>query len=99
MPFVEIELGADIIKIRDDGSIFISKNLRDEYFDTDKVAVFIDEENNLLGLKPSDKGYKLTVKGRVWCNKIVHLGVKTGTYTASWSAKHQMVIIPIEMKG
>lgn len=99
MPFVEIELGADIIKIRDDGSIFISKNLRDAYFETEKIAVFIDEENNLLGLKSSAKGYKLTVKGRVWCNKIVNLGVKTGTYTASWNTKHRMVIAPIEMKG
>ena len=100
MPFVEIRaIREKIVRVKKDGKVLISKDLRDKYFPSGRMLVFLDKENKLLGLQPSDKGYKISTYGTITSKKLLHLGVKVGKYTGEWNDKHNMVVASIEMKG
>ena len=100
MPFIEITTTREnVIRFKSDGKKLISKDLRDKYFCKEKVAVFLDKENKLLGLKTNDKGYKFSRYGIITCKKLLRLGLKVGYYTGEWNEKHQMVIASIELEG
>ena len=90
MPFVEIKPRAKSwVRIGDD-RIIVSFDLRTKHLKDTRVRVFYDAENELVGLKPSIDGYKITKKGRIWCSK---LGVPNGYYAAQWSNEHAMLVV------
>ena len=102
MPFVEIKpIIKNIVRIKKDGKVFISKDLRDEYFSEGQTIVFIDRDNKLLGLQPcpNDKGYKINPDGSIKCKKLLNVGVKVGEYKAEWNTKHVMIVASIKLNG
>ena len=74
-------------------SISISKKLRDKYFDSNKIRIFIDKENSLLGLKSGDEGYTLFDE-RIMTKKLRGI-IENGYYPAEWSEEHEMLIAKI----
>lgn len=102
MPFIEIVVREESwVSIRERG-VSISIDLRHKYFvNEDKtlkhVRVFFDEENELVGLKPDDKGFKVNKKGEVYCSTIQG-NLDLGKYRAEWSDKHNMLIVNLNEK-
>jgi len=102
VPFIAIVVREESwVSIRERG-VSISIDLRHKYFvNEDKtlkhVRVFFDEENELVGLKPDDKGFKVNKKGEVYCSTIQG-NLDLGKYRAKWSDKHNMLIVNLNEK-
>lgn len=95
MPFVEIEAQAKgWVSIGPD-TLTISQDLREEFFKDKRTRLFFDEERMLLGLQPSEEGYKLAKYGRIRCAKLSPL-IKQGRYEAEWSDEHDMLIVNLK---
>ena len=73
---------------------YISKDLYDEYFVGKCVKVFIDDENGIVGLQPSDEGYKISPNKRFWSTELSELviGILQST---GWSKEHGMLLFNI----
>jgi len=99
MPFVEVTNSLENwIRISKTGLITISKNLRDKYFAESRVRVFIDLENCLLGLQPSEVGSKINEDGVLSAKTIQKYNVKSGVQCgAEWNPKREMVIAKIAL--
>ena len=113
MPFVEIHPRENdwirvTVAIDGEISITIAKNIRDKYFVggtitplnfCQRVGVFIDKENGLLGLKPQSDGYKMDDNGRIWVSKLRDYNIHPETYEAKWDEKNEMIISRIVLHG
>lgn len=74
----------------------VSQSVREEYFNGKQAKVFFDEENSLLGLKPSDEGYKIS-EGTIAIADIKKYRIKRKVrFPACWNEEHGMVIAKIE---
>lgn len=92
MPFRELERGKRIKSIRITESwTYISRDLYDEYFFGKHVKVFIDEENGIIGLQPSEEGYKISQRKRFWSTELSDLVIGTLSLK-EWSEKHAMLL-------
>ena len=86
MPFTEIKFFKDYIKIASYG-ISVTKKLRKHL--PNKVNVFYDEEQQLVGLKNADEGYTFHNE-RLSCRI---MPPKThGKYNAHWDKEREMVV-------
>jgi len=94
MSFVEIEkINRGWVRIHEKG-LTISKDIREKHFKNKKVKIFFDEDNLLLGLKPSAEGYKMSNYGFIKCAKLPNIG--TGEHRAVWSSEKNMIILDLK---
>ena len=99
MPFQEIKPPTDFVRITKVGRLTISVSLYRKFFLGKKVKIFHDEQKHLIGLKPSDEGYKITVNGGSSRVKCSFLGeITQGEFNPKWSKKHKMLILQYEAK-
>ena len=97
MPFVEIVKGImeSYVYIRKNGVVTISKDLRDNFVD-ERIRIYVDEENGLLGLASDDEGYTL-VEEKFTCRKLPRQ-VPPAKYKAKWDAERGMIIVDFNSK-
>jgi len=102
MPFIEIGRKVDWVSIKSK-SLTICKSIRDSFFMLAEpvenniyynVRIFYDEEENLLGLKPDEEGYKINRKGEVRCS-ILPREISVGTYECKYDKEKKMVIVDL----
>uniref|UniRef100_A0A6H2A2I7 Uncharacterized protein n=1 Tax=viral metagenome TaxID=1070528 RepID=A0A6H2A2I7_9ZZZZ len=73
-----------------DNTLLVEKNN-----DLLKVRIFQDDEEKLIGFKPDEEGYKITICGS---GRSYHISCKQltdqiqGTFYPDWSEKYQMLI-------
>jgi hypothetical protein len=96
MPFKEIKPLKDFIRVHEK-SITISTSFLN-YFMEDKVLqkvrVFIDEENSLVGLQRASEGYKISQHGGGYVITCMEISkkIETGIYFPKWDSKQEMLI-------
>lgn len=73
---------------------YISRDLYDEYFIGKCVKVFIDDESGIVGLQPSDEGYKISPNKRFWSTELSELIIGT-LQSTGWSKEHGMLLFKI----
>jgi hypothetical protein len=102
MPFVKIDKGVGkpkgkFIRLNEKWrTMKIWNELAEKYFPNNRVEIYVDSENELIGLKPVDKGGFLMHNGKVTCNELFNkYPVKSGLYPAEWSEKDGMLIAKI----
>jgi hypothetical protein len=67
-----------------------------QYFPTNKVEIYIDKENELLGLKPVEQDGFTFYDGLVSCSELYEkYSIESGLYPVEWSEKHGMLIAKI----
>lgn len=97
MVFKEIEndqfLDGEFVRFNPRGTIKISTSLLNKYWSNVKfVQIYHDEENKLVGFKPSEKlGYLLNRGSRIVCSILTN--VVTGTFKATWNEKTKMLVV------
>jgi len=89
MPFLEVKQPKDFVRIKPNGSVTICVTLYRKYFKDKKVKVFHDEEEHLIGLKPSKNGYKC-IEYRIKCVPLSRIA--TGEFYPKWSKEHKMLV-------
>lgn len=95
MPFREIERGKQVKSIRiTETWIYISRDLYDEFFSGKRVKVFIDSENGIIGLQPSEEGYKISQHKRFWSTELSDLTLGT-LILKEWSKEYGMLLFQI----
>lgn len=105
MPFVELKRAKNSpldneISVTTLGRITLAANLL-QYFPSETMRVFIDKENNKLGLQdsgPINLRYKYSGDNTIVANvsDLKQHKIKLQRYHAKWSKKHRMLIIEIE---
>ena len=96
MPFKEIKPLKDFIRIHDKGITISTSFLK--YFERGdilwRIKIFIDEEESLVGLQPSEEGYKLSQHGGGYSITCMELSKKlpNGLYFPKWDNKEKMLI-------
>lgn len=93
MPFIELKSPSDFIRIKPSGTITVSVTLYRKFFNGKKVRIFHDQENNKIGLQPSNEGYKINTQrrgSRFFCNRLSK--ITTGEFYPKWSEKHKMLV-------
>ena len=98
MPFVEI------VNLRDRSTVsikagraIIPKKLREEYIedrDFERVRIYIDRDSNLLGLMPSEKGFKMSYRGVIFAD--IFKGYE-GTFPVRWDDVREMFIVDLNV--
>jgi hypothetical protein len=101
MPFEEIKQLKDFIRVHNDSEITISKSLTAYFIRNDalmRVKVFIDEDNKLVGLMPSEEGYKLSNNGGGYsiCCKVLAEKLPTKEFFPKWDKKQHMLVFSYE---
>lgn len=93
MAFKEIKPSTNFIRIKSFGKTTISLSLVRKFFTKRKVQVFHDEKNKIIGLKPSDEGYKIIKSvgcARIGCAMLSR--ITTGEYYPIWSETYKMLV-------
>lgn len=96
MPFKEIKPLKDYIRVHDK-TITISSSLLPFFKGEDdllRVKLFIDEENQKVGMQPSKEGYKLTIHGggyTITCASLVNK-LASKEYFPVWDKKLKMLV-------
>jgi len=95
MSLREVKQGKRLKSIRvTETWIYISRDLYDEYFVGKRVKVFIDKENGIVGLQPSDEGYKISQHTRFWSTELSDFIIAT-LKLKEWSEEHAMLLFQI----
>jgi hypothetical protein len=98
MPFREIKQPTGFIRIKSDGKIVISISLIRSFFNgKNNVKFFYDKEKHLIGIMPSDDGYKIyKERGNVKCRPISR--IIQGEFYPKWNKKLKMLVFSYEGK-
>ena len=100
MPFVEVKMRKLVDECAfSNGVITIPKTIYDKYTAKKHVQLFVDEENKLVGVKPSNDGYAVfstpTSSKVVWRMRASGLigKLKNKRYPIEWDEPKKMFII------
>lgn len=83
----------NFIRIKKYGETTISTSLVRRYFLGKKVRVFHDGEKKMIGLQPSDEGYKIYLAGkslRFACRMLPRIIL--GEFYPTWSDSEKMLV-------
>lgn len=95
MPLKEVKQGKLIKSIRvTETWIYISRDLYDKYFVGKRVKVFIDKESGIVGLQPSDEGYKISQHKRFWSTELSDFIIAT-LKLKEWSEEYAMLLFQV----
>jgi hypothetical protein len=96
MPFIELKPIKTFIRVHEK-TITISSSFL-HFFkknnELQKVKIFLDEENHLVGFQPSNEGYKLSIKGGGYSITCAFLTKKLPKkdYLPTWNTEHKMLV-------
>jgi len=93
MPFKEIKQPTNFIRIKSFGQTTVSISLYNKHFKDKNVKIFHDKGKKIIGLQPSNKGYKIfgTVSlKRFACHALSR--ITTGEFYPEWSEKDKMLV-------
>ena len=78
--------------------IYLSKALKFGHPMT-YAEIYVDEDANKIGIKPSDEGFKLTQVGLVPCRSLItKYSIKPQRIKATWDNNLGMIIMSIQLK-
>jgi hypothetical protein len=97
MPFEEVKVNHGFIRIKKNGNVTISSSLISYFTKPDntlfKIRVFNDKENGLVGLRPDNEGYTITVNNNNRRFKSSLLArIIIGEFYPKWDSDEKMLI-------
>jgi hypothetical protein len=94
MPFEEVKPKTGFVHIVRRGEITVSTSLVLAHLSADRVSIFIDKENQKIGIKPSTNGaYKLSKYQNFYRIKCVPVSkVAEGYFYPEWNEEFGMLI-------